>query len=685
LLIHSSQLRVCFTEPESRTSIMLAEIGLYALILALCLSLLQAIVSILGAHRGDLGLMQFSRFAAVLVFGAIALAFGLLVASFVNSDFSVALVVAHSQTQVPLVYKISGVWANHEGSMMLWMLVFTAFTACIACFDAGLPEALRARVLGVQGMIAFCFFVFILFTSNPFMRNWPAPNEGNGMNPILQDPGLAFHPPLLYLGYVGFSVTFSFAVAALIEGRVEAAWARWVRPWALAAWSFLTLGITLGSFWAYYTLGWGGWWFWDPVENVSLLPWLSGTALLHSAIVVERRQALVAWTVLLAILTFSFSLLGTFVVRSGVLTSVHAFALDPGRGIFMLGILVLATGGALTLYSLRATRVKSGHSFAFFSRESSLSLNNVFLVTAAATVFIGTFYPLAVEAFTSDKISVGAPYYNRTFLPVVAPLFVILAIGPFMQWKRDSFGALRKRIQIPFFAVVTGAVLFAVFDSIAHLLALLGLSFSFWIIAGSVWVLLSRIRAKRPDLQGRLRALTTIPRSVFGMILSHFGLGIVVGAITIVSTWQSENISQLAPGQSVEISGYQVTFRDVRTINVDNYESETAVFDVTDRGAPVTTLAAERRFFPVQQSQTSHSSIHTNFLSNLYISLGESNDGGTWTVRMFHHPGAPLLWIGGLFMALGGFVSLSDRRFRVAIAPRKAVTLPASGPVAIST
>jgi cytochrome c-type biogenesis protein CcmF len=654
---------------------MLAEFGLFALVLALAVSAVQATVPLWGAVRQDRNLMALARYSAVMVLLLVGTAFLLLTLIFVGSDFSVMLAAAHSQIDLPLAFKISGVWSNHEGSMLLWVLVLALFAAAIAVFDSGLPETLRARVLAVQGMIATAFLTFILFTSNPFARLSFVPADGNGMNPILQDPGLAFHPPCLYLGYVGFSVTFSFAVAALLEGRVDAAWARWVRPWALAAWCFLTLGITLGSYWAYYTLGWGGWWFWDPVENVSLMPWLSGTALLHSAIVVERRNTLVAWTILLAILTFSFSLIGTFVVRSGVLTSVHAFALDPGRGVFMLAIMAAATGGALVLYALRAPEVRSSGTFTFVSRESGLSLNNVFLVTAAATVFIGTFYPLVIDVLGNDKISVGPPYYNRTFVPAFIPLLLLLAAGPFLKWKRDSLAALRARLATPLMMVAGITTIAVLFTLGTRLLTVAGLALSAWVILGAVWIMVQRLQLGQANTSRVLALLWSTPRAVLGMVIAHLGLGLVVGAITIVNTWQSENITAMRPGESTTLAGYTFVLRDVALAKVANYEAQQATFDVSVDGAPLTTLVAERRFFPVQGNETTQTAIRTNIISNLYLALGEQNPSGQWTVRIYHHPFAPFLWIGGFCMALGGFVSLSDRRFRVGAASVKTTKL----------
>ncbi len=650
---------------------MIAELGLFALLLGFAVSLAQSVVPLVGAQRLDQGLMSFGNYGAIAAFLCIAAAFAFLTYGFVTSDFSLALVATNSQTTKPLVYKFTGVWANHEGSMLLWVLVLTLFSALIVIFGQALPDALKARVLAIQGMIASAFLAFIIFTSNPFARLAFAPAEGNGMNPLLQDPGLAIHPPCLYLGYVGFSVTFSFAVAALIEGKIDAAWARWVRPWVLAAWCFLTMGITLGSFWAYYILGWGGWWFWDPVENVSLMPWLAGTALLHSAIVVERRHALVSWTILLAILTFSLSLIGTFVVRSGVLTSVHAFAQDPDRGIFILAILLIATGSALALYAFRIPQVKSGAPFAPISREGGLSLNNVLLVSATATVFIGTFYPLLIDLMGNDKISVGPQFYNRTFVPIFIPLLIAIAIGPMLKWKRDTIFPALQKLRVPLVMALFTIVTVAAIGGLSLVFAALGIALSVWIILGSLWALLVRIRLGQTSLDASVALLMSTPRAAFGMILAHLGLGLVVGAITVVSTWQRENILAMAPGETAEIAGYSVSLRSIARADGANFEAEQGIFDVTVNGQPLATMIAERRFFPLQQNQTTQTAIRTNIISNLYIALGEADQTGKWTVRLYYHPLAPFLWIGGFTMAFGGFMSLSDRRFRVG-APQRA-------------
>jgi len=646
---------------------MIAELGHFALLLALMTSIVQATLPLYGAQRADRGLMALGSYAGVCSFVLVAISFACLAYSFVISDFSVLLVAANSQIAKPLIYKITGVWANHEGSMMLWVLILVLFAAAISIFGVNLPETLKARVLAIQGMIASAFLAFVIFTSNPFIRLANPPADGNGMNPILQDPGLAIHPPCLYVGYVGFSVAFAFAVAALLEGKVDAAWARWVRPWVLVAWCFLTMGITLGSFWAYYILGWGGWWFWDPVENVSFMPWLAGTALLHSALVVERRHALVGWTILLAILTFSLSLIGTFVVRSGVLTSVHSFAEDPARGLFILMIIIAATGGALVLYALRIPTVKGGAPFATVSRESSLLLNNVLLVVAAATVFIGTFYPLFIDLIGKDKISIGPPFYNRTFIPLFIPLLLSMVIGPFLKWKRDDLKPIMDKLSWPMRIAMVAVVLVVVMTFGKQIGTALGLGIAAWIIAGSIWVMIRRVKLGEVPFDQSLSLMKSTPRAYYGLLLAHMGLGFVVGAITGVTSWQQENILSMKINQTTEVGGYKITLKDVAQVPGPNYDAERGTFQITYNERPLTVMSAERRFYPLQKVQTNQTGIRTNLISNVYIALGEADNSGGWTVRLYYHPLAPWLWIGGFTMALGGFVSLSDRRLRVGV------------------
>ena len=657
------------------------EIGHFALLLAFAISLAQATLPLWGAHRRDIAAMAFADYAAMGQMLFLGLAFACLTYAFVVSDFSVAVVASNSHTAKPMLYKVSGVWGNHEGSMLLWVLILAIFGGGVALSGRNLPDTLRARVLGVQGMITAGFLAFILSTSNPFARLDFAPADGSGLNPILQDPGLAFHPPFLYLGYVGFSMAFSFAVAALIEGKVDACWARWVRPWVLAAWCFLTIGIALGSAWAYYTLGWGGWWFWDPVENASFMPWLVGTALLHSALVVERRQALMSWTILLAILTFSLSLIGTFLVRSGVLTSVHAFAQDPARGVFILLLLVVATGGALTLYALRMPSLKSGAAFAPVSREAGLVLNNMLLISAAATVFIGTFYPLIVDMIGNDKISVGPPFYNRTFVPVMIPLLVVMAFGPVLKWKRDNIADALRRLSDVAILAVLAVVLCLLFVSWRDIVAALAMGLSMWLAGGSLAVLAHRVRLARVPLGDSWQLARATPRAFYGLVIAHAGLGLTILGITGISAWSTEKILMMRSGETTLLSGYEIRLDSVGQVAGPNYTAEQARFDVTRRGAAITRLVSERRFYPVRAQQTTVAGIRTNLISNIYVAAGEPDAKGAWSVRLYHHPLAPWIWLGALIMALGGFVSLTDRRFRVGAPQRaRAARVPAPAP-----
>ena len=654
---------------------MIAEVGHFALLLALTTSLVQASLPLIGAQRQDRSLMALGSFAAVISFLLVALSFIAAAAAFVTDDFSVQLVAANSQTIKPLVYKITGLWANHEGSMLLWVLILVVFAALIALFGVNIPRPLKARVLAVQGMIASAFLAFLIFTSNPFARLWPPPLEGQGMNPLLQDPGLAIHPPCLYMGYVGFSVAFSFAVAALIEGKVDAAWARWVRPWVLLAWCFLTLGITLGSFWAYYILGWGGWWFWDPVENVSLMPWLVGTALLHSALVVERRHALVGWTILLAILTFSLSLIGTFVVRSGVLSSVHSFATDPARGLFILFIIFGTTGGALMLYVLRIPEVRKGAPFGVVSREAGLLLNNVFLMVAAATVFFGTFWPLFIDLYGKDKISVGVPYYNLTFVPLFVPILVTMVVGPFLKWKRDDLKPALTQLFWPALLGIAALLAVAAATMGNHVFTAFGIGLSVWIIVGSVWILVKRAKIGSAPLAQTMQILASTPRAYYGLVLGHLSIGVVLLSITVISTWSQENILSMQPGSRTAIGPYEITLQKINVVQGPNYQAEQGTFGIGSGGGIFRVMTAERRFYPLQQQTTNQTAIRTNLISNTYIALGEPDSQGGWTVRLYYHPLAPWLWIGGFSMALAGFISLTDRRFRLGVT-QKQVAMP---------
>jgi cytochrome c-type biogenesis protein CcmF len=642
---------------------MSAEVGQFALILAFVLAIVQAAAPLWGAQRGEPVLMALGRAAAVLQAGFVILAFGCLAASYVAWDFSVALVAQHSNTAQPLAYRIAATWGSHEGSMLLWVLILGIYGGAVALFGGTLRETLQARVLGVQGLIGVAFLGFLIFTSNPFLRLSPVPLEGVELNPLLQDPGLVSHPPLLYLGYVGFSVAFAFAVAALIEGRVDAAWARWVRPWVLAAWVPLTAGITLGSLWAYYELGWGGWWFWDPVENASLMPWLLGTALLHSSLVLERRGALVSWTILLAILTFSLSLVGTFLVRSGILTSVHSFAVDPQRGVYILGIIGVTTGAALGLYAWRAPSLRTGALFAPLSREGGITLNNLFLVALTATVFLGTFSPVFIEIMKGDKISVGPPYYVRTFAPLAIPLLALVVFGPMLNWKRDTFAAVFKRVRIP--AAIAGGVLLLGLVTVGwkNTLAAAGLGLAAWLVAGAFAIPARRWWAGRANLS---RSIRTTPTAVFGLALAHAGLGLLTLGIVGVTAWHSDKVLNMQPGQSVAFAGRTLTLQSIDLADGANYQARRARFAVTGKGGPYS-MVAERRAYT--SSQTTEAAIHVSPLGNLYVSAGEEADGGI-VVRLWDHPLILWIWTGGFTMALGGLVSLCDRRLRLGVAAR---------------
>ncbi len=650
---------------------MIAEIGHLALVLALLLALVQGIVPMWGAARGDSAMMAMARPAAVGQLVLSAIAFLALIQLFVTSDFSVALVHSHSHTLKPLLYKITGVWANHEGSMVLWVLILALFGAMVACFGANLPASLRARVLSVQGLVAAGFFAFIIFTSNPFLRLDPAPLQGSGLNPLLQDPGLAFHPPFLYLGYVGFSIAFSFAVAALIEGRVDPAWARWVRPWTLLAWCALTVGIALGSWWAYYELGWGGWWFWDPVENASFMPWLAGTALLHSAIVVEKRDTLKGWTVLLAILTFGFSLLGTFLVRSGVLTSVHTFAADPSRGVFILALLVVVIGGGLALYAVRAPALKGGGLFAPVSREGALVLNNLLLTTAAAVVLLGTLYPLVLDALGGGKVSVGPPFFEATFVPIAVPLLLACAVGAMMAWKRGDLAGVLGRLKAAAILALAVMAVAAWRAGIEDMLAAFGLGVAAWLFAGALIELAEKIGLFRLRGAETARRAAALPRAAWGMTIAHAGLGVIVAGMVAASAWQTERIVSMTPGQTTDLAGYRVVFEAVGRTRGPNYEAVTGRFKLMDGGRTVADLRPEKRSYPAEESQTTEAAIHTTWLADVYVVLGDRSAGGAWAVRLYHNPLVPWIWIGAVVMAAGGLVSLTDRRLRVG-APRRA-------------
>jgi len=641
---------------------MIAEVGPFCLYLALALALAQTVAGLLGPLRNNPQLIALSRSAAIGQFAFIAIAFAILVRLFATSDFSVMVVAANSHTTKPLFYKIAAAWGHHEGSMLLWVLVLAVFGAAISVFGRSMPDGFRARVLGVQGLIGVFFLLFIVFTSNPFVRLFPAPLEGEGFNPLLQDPGIVSHPPMLYLGYVGFSTAFSFAVAALIEGPAGGLWVRYARPWILAAWICLTIGITLGSLWAYSVLGWGGWWFWDPVENASLMPWLLGTALVHSALVVERRFSLERWTLLLSILTFSLSLLGTFVVRSGILTSVHAFAVDPARGTFILIILVLATGGGLALYGLRAPSLPSGRVFGLFSREGSLVLNNILLVTITGTVFLGTFYPLFIELTGKDKISVGVPYYALTFVPLSAPLLAAMVIGPLLLWRKDSVKGWVERIGPGLFAAFAVLILTGAATHGRNLLLAAWLALATWLIVGAGLILVRRARVGQVPVADSVRLARALPMATWGAILAHLGVGLLVAGLGGATTAKEEGVALLAPGQSTPFIGRTLLMKDITQGKGPNFDYVRARIDAVAPGGGVTHLAPERRFYPERQSETTKASVRETPLGNLYVALGEQVSDGRWTIRFYSHPLAIWIWLGGFVMALGGILALIGNR-----------------------
>jgi cytochrome c-type biogenesis protein CcmF len=650
---------------------MIAEIGHYAVVLALALALIQGSVPMIGANLRDRALMGVGDVTALAQFGFVALSFAALTALYATSDFSVLNVFENSHSAKPMIYKITGVWGNHEGSMLLWVLILALFGAFVAIFGNNLPETLRANVLGVQSWVAAAFYVFILFTSNPFARVAQPPFEGRDLNPILQDIGLAVHPPLLYLGYVGFSISFAFAVAALIEGKIDAAWARWVRPWTLAAWMFLTLGIAMGSYWAYYELGWGGWWFWDPVENASLMPWIAGTALLHSAVVMEKRNALKVWTVLLSILTFSLSLLGTFLVRSGVLTSVHTFATDPTRGVFILAILVLFIGGSLALYAWRAPLLKQGGIFAPVSREGALVLNNLLLTTSLATVFVGTLYPLALEALTGEKISVGAPFFNATFGPLAVLLLLAVPFGPLLAWKRGDLLGAAQRLMAAFAGGIAAiAATFAVVRG-GPVLAPFAIGLAVYVMLGALIDISERIQLFRQPVVASLRRARGLPRSIFGTAIAHFGLGVCLLGVVGEASYNAERILAMKPGQSVTVRDYTVSFDGMVTRQGPNYRELVGKFVVRQGEEAIGTLEPSKRSFAARGMATSEAALLTRGFSQLYISLGDTGNDGTIAVRLYHKPLVLLIWIGSVIMVLGGALSLSDRRLRVG-APKPA-------------
>jgi len=650
---------------------MIAELGHFALILALPVTIAQSVLSLAGAERRNVNWMAASGPAALTQFLLVSVSFGALTHAFITSDFSVLNVAQNSHTDKPLIYKISGTWGNHEGSMLLWVLILSLFGSAVAALGRNLPPSLKARVLGVQGLITIGFILFILFTSNPFQRLDPPALNGEGLNPLLQDPGLAFHPPFLYLGYVGFSMAFSFAIAALIEGRVDAAWARWVRPWTLAAWVFLTIGIGLGSWWAYYELGWGGWWFWDPVENASLMPWIVGTALLHSAIVVEKRNALKTWTIFLAIVTFSFSLLGTFLVRSGVLTSVHAFATDPERGVFILVLLIIVIGGSFALFAWKGPQIGGGGLFRPISREGALLLNNLMMSVAAAVVLLGTLYPLFLDAIGGGKVSVGAPFFNTVIIPLMIPMIAAMAVGPLLTWKRGDLAAAMKRLWVA--GAGTLAVAFSTWALVTDgpIMGIVGMTLAAWLGIGTLVELAERMRLFRESPGSSLRRLGRMPRATWGMTLGHLGLAIVIVGMTGDGSWKVEKIQTMKPGQTVKVAGYDFTFEGAQKTNGPNYTAVHGTFIVKRDGKPVVVLKPEKRNYTVRSMPTTEAAIHSMVSGDLYAVIGDPDvEPGSFVTRLYFNPLVPWMWAGCLVMVFGGLLSITDRRYRVGVPKR---------------
>ena len=641
---------------------MLAEIGQIALILALLVSGLQGWMGLQGAHQNDRRAMAFADRAAMAQAMLCVLAFGLLAYVFMISDFSVNLVHNNSHTSKPMIYKFSGTWGIHEGSLLLWVMIMALFGAAMVWFGKTLPSGLRSRAVAIQGLTTMGFLAFMIFTSNPFARRWPVPEDGVGLNPLLQDPGLAIHPPFLYLGYVGFSVAFSFAVAALIEGRVDAMWARWVRPWVLLAWSFLTIGIVLGSVWAYYELGWGGWWFWDPVENVSFMPWLAGTAFLHSTLVAQARGSFIRWTLLLAITTFSLSLVGTFIVRSGVLTSVHAFAVDPDRGVFLLGLLILATGGALALYGARSNKIAHGASFEFESREAGLVLNNVLLIVATVTVILGTFYPLIIDAMTGDKITVGPPYFELTFAPIMTVLIVFMGIAPLMKWRSDSWRRIQRPLMLMAGIGVVVGIATAVFGKTVF--GALGIGLAAWLFVASLLTYAKKLRLGegKSTLGNLLTRLAALPGTTHGFAWAHLGLAVSTVGVVTKGVWADEDVDRLKLGESVSVAGYDFVLEDVTVTQGPNFVSEQGRVVIQKDGRQIGTLNPEQRQYPVERNNTTEGAMEIGATRILYAAKGDGNPEEGWVISVYYHPMVIWIWIGALMMSVGGFVSVADRQ-----------------------
>ncbi|MEC4723638.1 heme lyase CcmF/NrfE family subunit [Noviherbaspirillum sp. CPCC 100848] len=644
---------------------MIPELGNFAAMLALCVAVVQGALPLAGAARGNAQWMATARPAAAAQLFLIAFAFGCLVHAFVSNDFSVIYVAANSNTQLPLHYRVTATWGGHEGSLLLWIFMLSLWSFSVARFSRQLPREMTARVLGVLGLISTGFLAFLLFTSNPFDRLLPAVSEGKDLNPLLQDFGMIIHPPLLYMGYVGFSVAFAFGIAALLGGKLDAAWARWSRPWTTLAWMFLTLGIFMGSFWAYYELGWGGWWFWDPVENASFMPWLVGTALIHSLAVTEKRGTFKNWTVLLAIIAFSLSLLGTFLVRSGVLTSVHAFATDPERGIFILAFLALVIGGSLLLYAIRAPEIGNGGTFSLLSRESALLLNNIFLLVASGTILLGTLYPLFLDALGLGKISVGPPYFEAVFVPLMVPVLIAMAAGPFLRWKEDDLRTLLKKCSKPAaLSLLCAAIVFIVLALSPAIAA--GIACAAWILFATAIQLLDRLRGGATE-NGWARRVTNQPLSFWGMLVAHAGIGIFVVGVTLSRGLDEAKDTVMRVGDVATLGTYTFTLRETKEVAGPNYRAVQAIVDVADERDRngIATLTPEKRLYQSQQMPMTEAAIHRGLTRDLYVSLGEMTSDQQWIVRLQHKPFLGWIWAGCLIMAAGGLLAVMDRRYRI--------------------
>ena len=645
---------------------MIPEIGHFLLWLALGVALTLGVVPLAGAQRGRADWMALARPASAVLFVLVVLSFACLTVAFVQHDFSVLYVASNSNSGLPLPFRIAAVWGGHEGSMLLWLLMLCGWTLAVARFSQRLPLPVLARILSVMGWLSVGFLLFTLLTSNPFDRLFPVPEDGRDLNPLLQDPGMIFHPPMLYMGYVGFSVAFAFAVAALIGGNLDATWARWTRPWTTAAWIFLTLGIALGSWWAYYELGWGGWWFWDPVENASFMPWLVGTALIHSLAVTEKRGAFKSWTVLLAIMAFSLSLLGTFLVRSGVLSSVHAFATDPRRGLFILAFLAVVIGASLALYAWRAPKVGLGARFELVSRETFLLANNVLLLVAMAAVLLGTLYPLLLDALGLGKISVGPPYFDTVFVPLMVPLVVLMGVGPLARWKQAALPDLARRLRWAVGAAVVATLLTEWLQGDITWLASLGLLMAWWIVASvatELWEHLRPAGGLRTSVMHRLRQW---PRAQVGMTLAHLGVAVFIFGVTMVKSFEVERDVKMDAGDTTEVGGYTFTFRGVRDVPGPNYTAAQGLVVVTRNGREVAQMRPEKRIYRVQQNPMTEAAIDTSITRDLYVSLGQPDAGQAWVVRVYYKPFVAWIWGGCVLMGLGGLVAATDRRYRTA-------------------